>query len=138
MLKKLDVLNFPINLGSSESFVEEILALAKSKQSAYVCVAAVHQLIEAHQDASFAKISRGANIVTPDGMPITWALKLLYGISQERVPGMDLLPLLLKEAERRSVSVFFYGGTEAMLEKANAYVKQEFPALQVAGSYSPP
>jgi len=138
MLKKLDVLNFPINLGSSESFVDEILALARSKQSAYVCVAAVHQLIEAHQDASFAKISQGANIVTPDGMPITWALKILYGINQERVPGMDLLPLLLKEAERNSISVYFYGGTQEMLDKTNAYVKQQYPGLPIAGSYSPP
>ena len=138
MLKKQDVLNFPICLGSSDSFVEEILALARSKQSSYVCVAAVHQLIEAHEDASFAKISQGANIVTPDGMPITWALKLLYGISQKRIPGMDLLPSLLKEAEKKSVSVFFYGGTQLMLDKTNEYVRKHYPGLQIAGSYSPP
>jgi N-acetylglucosaminyldiphosphoundecaprenol N-acetyl-beta-D-mannosaminyltransferase len=138
MLKKQDVLNFPISLGSSDSFVDEILALARSKQSAYVCVAAVHQLIEAHQDASFAKISQGANIVTPDGMPITWALKILYGISQERIAGMDLLPALLKQAEKDSISVYFYGGTQSMLDKTNEYVSRHFPNLQIAGSYSPP
>src|SRR6478735_2408489 len=138
MLKKQDVLNFPISLGSSASFVDEILALARSKQSAYVCVAAVHQLIEAHQDASFAKISHAANIVTPDGMPITWALKILYGISQERIAGMDLLPMLLKEAEKNSISVYFYGGTESMLEKTNHFVSNHFPKLHIAGSYSPP
>lgn len=41
-----------------------------------------------------------ADIVTPDGMPLVWALRLLYGIKQERVAGMNLLPSLLEKAEQ--------------------------------------
>jgi N-acetylglucosaminyldiphosphoundecaprenol N-acetyl-beta-D-mannosaminyltransferase len=138
MLVKKDILNFPIHLGTHQQFVHEILQLAATRNSSYICVAAVHQLIEAHRDSSYSKISRGANLVTPDGMPVTWALRLLYHIKQERVAGMDLLPELLKEAQKTNISVFFYGGTEEMLTKTDQYVKQNFPGLCLAGTYSPP
>jgi N-acetylglucosaminyldiphosphoundecaprenol N-acetyl-beta-D-mannosaminyltransferase len=138
MLKKQELLGFPITLGSPSEIKDGILRLAVSGKSSYVCVAAVHQVIEAYRDHSFSRISHGANVVTPDGMPITWALRILYNIRQERVAGMDLLPALLSDAEARGISVYFYGGTEEMLKKTNDYVSREYPDLLVAGSYSPP
>jgi len=138
MLNKQEVLGFPIHLGAPRQFTDEILALAASRKSSYVCVAAVHQVIEAYRDSSFRTISHAANVVTPDGMPITWALRILYNINQHRVAGMDLLPALLKEASKKAVSVYFYGGTNEMLQKTNEHIAKSFPDLRVAGSYSPP
>ncbi|HSB93306.1 MAG TPA: WecB/TagA/CpsF family glycosyltransferase [Flavitalea sp.] len=138
MPKRQEVLGFPITLGTSNELIDAILSLAESGRSSYVCVAAVHQVIEAYRDSSFRKISHGADIVTPDGMPITWALRTLFGIRQERVAGMDLLPALLNDASKKGVSVFFYGGTEEMLQKTNLHVQSEYPDLVVKGSYSPP
>jgi N-acetylglucosaminyldiphosphoundecaprenol N-acetyl-beta-D-mannosaminyltransferase len=138
MLKKQEVLGFPISLGTSREINDEILTLARSGRSSYVCVAAVHQVIEAYRDRSFSKISHGAAVVTPDGMPISWALRILFGIRQERVAGMDLLPALLRDAAEKGISVYFYGGTDEMLQKTNQHVRAEYPELVVAGSYSPP
>jgi N-acetylglucosaminyldiphosphoundecaprenol N-acetyl-beta-D-mannosaminyltransferase len=137
-MKTQHIFNFPINLGTYRNFLDQIIQLAESKVSSYVCVVTVHQLIEAHRDSSFSTISRGADVVTPDGMPITWALKLLYKIKQERVAGMDLLPDLLKEAERKKISVFFYGGTQYMLNKTKSYLLENYPNIVLAGLYSPP
>jgi N-acetylglucosaminyldiphosphoundecaprenol N-acetyl-beta-D-mannosaminyltransferase len=137
-MNKQLIVNFPVHLGSYREFINEILQLAATKQSSYVCVAAVHQLIEAYRDKSYSHISRGANVVTPDGMPLTWALRLLYNIKQERVAGMDLLPDLLKEAESKNISIFFYGGSQEMLNKASNYIRQKYPKLVLSGSYSPP
>ncbi len=121
-----------------KQFVANLNQLAFANRSSYTCVSNVHMCIEAHQNKEFADIVNGADLVTPDGMPLVKALKLLYGIQQDRVAGMDLLPDLLKESEIRNIKVFFYGGTQTMLDHTEAYCRQHYPQLQIAGLISPP
>ncbi|GGH56552.1 N-acetylglucosaminyldiphosphoundecaprenol N-acetyl-beta-D-mannosaminyltransferase [Filimonas zeae] len=131
-------LSLKISLGPYSAFIDRIIELAEVRQSSYVCVANVHMLIEAKNDKSFRKALIAADVVTPDGMPLAKALKLLYGIDQDRVAGMDLLPDLLAKAEKEALSVFFYGGSQAMLDKAVKYTEERYPQLNLAGAYSPP
>lgn len=137
-MKRIELLSITVNAGDFNSFLSAISYFASSRISSYTCVANVHMLVEAQLDGSFADIVKGADIVTPDGIPLCWSLKLLYGISQERIAGMDLLPEVLKLAVNKRISVYFYGGTEETLRKSDQYLKQKFPDLVVAGMYSPP
>lgn len=118
--------------------IRKIAIAAARRNSEYVCIANVHSLIEASNDAAFAKVLNNAGIVTPDGMPITWAMRLLYGFKQERIPGMTVLPDSIQAASDAGLPVFFYGATEEILSKTDAFIKNYFPALNVAGMYSPP
>jgi N-acetylglucosaminyldiphosphoundecaprenol N-acetyl-beta-D-mannosaminyltransferase len=138
MLNRKTIFDFPIHIGTYKDFLREIIQLAASGTNSYVCVANVHVLIEAYRNPSYASISRNADLVAPDGMPLTWALRLLYNIRQERVAGMDLLPDLLKEAEIKEVPVFFYGGTEQMLSSTKIHIAKKYPGLTLSGLYSPP
>jgi N-acetylglucosaminyldiphosphoundecaprenol N-acetyl-beta-D-mannosaminyltransferase len=135
---KQKVISLMVSTGSFDTMSNDIMSLAISGQSANVCVANVHMLVEAYQDASFATVVNSANIITPDGMPLIWAMRLLHGIKNDRVAGMDLLPRLLTTAIEKNISVFFYGGSQKMLDATAAYIQKAFPALKVAGLYSPP
>src|ERR1700744_3920819 len=99
-----------ISVGPYRSFVDNILDLAVARESSYVCVANVHMLVEAQRSLEYRRMIREADIVTPDCMPLTKSLRLLNGVRQERVAGMDLLPDLLSRAEDEQLKVFFYGG----------------------------
>lgn len=132
------VVSLDISLASFDEFVQGIVYLARNRRSSYVCVANVHMTIEAYWSSSFATCVNNANFVTPDGMPVAKSLGLLYGIAQARVAGMDLLPQLLREAEKKSFGVFFYGGTEEMLHKTKEYVDSNYPELNKHHYYSPP
>ena len=135
--KKLIGIN--INLGSYSSFVDNIIDLATStRHSGYICIANVHMIMEAYKSAPFAEIVNNAELVTPDGMPLRWALRLLYGIHQERIAGMDLLSDLLFAVERKKIPVAFYGGAPEMLKKARLYFEKSHPHLILANIYSPP
>jgi N-acetylglucosaminyldiphosphoundecaprenol N-acetyl-beta-D-mannosaminyltransferase len=127
-----------INSGTYNTFLKIIAKHSKDKQSSYICVANVHMTIEAYWDKEFATSVNNADLVTPDGMPIVMALRLLYGLKQERVAGMDLLPDLLKEAEERNLSVFFYGGTQEMLDKTKKFIQEHYPSLEKHNYLSPP
>lgn len=137
-MEKVNLLSINVSTGRYREFVQKILDIAKAKVSDYVCVANVHMLIEARKDLQFGKIVSGANVITPDGKPLTWALRLLFGVAQDRVAGMDLLPDLLEKAQSENISVYFYGGEQGMLDKTCAYLTKKYPLLKVAGCYSPP
>jgi len=132
------IITISISLGSYAEFIEEILTLAKTKISSYVCVANVHMLIETYKNKDFQRVVNGADIVTPDGLPVAHGLKFLYKIKQERVAGMDILPDLLRCSEEQNLSVYFYGGTQEMLNRTEKFCKQRFPALKIVGMTSPP
>ena len=137
-MKTKQILTIKFNLGPYKSFIRDLMDLAVEKKSSFVCVANVHLLIEAYKTDSVATVVNNAVIVTPDGKPITWALRFLYGIEQDRVAGMDLLPDLLAEAEKQKIPVAFYGGTRDMLNKTEEYIRNRYANLPVAEFYSPP
>ncbi|PWU05172.1 MAG: glycosyltransferase [Bacteroidetes bacterium] len=138
-ISKSDVLiSFPLSRGGYYEIVDEIVDLTQSKNSSSICIANVHMAVTAFQDRKYASIIQRADVVTPDGMPLTWALRLLYGVRQERVAGMDLLPDLLYKAEVLQIPVYFYGGTESMLGLTRNYIESHYPGILIAGMYSPP
>lgn len=131
------LISIAIDMGPYKEFLDKLIKMT-GQGSSYTCVANVHMLVEAYKDASFARVVNNADMVTPDGMPLCFGLKLFHGIKQPRVAGMDLLPDLLQEASEKSVPVYFYGGTEEMLSRTREQVGINFPKLILAGTYSPP
>ena len=137
-MKKKNIFNSVVSIGTYRAFIEEIISYAHSKIPSYVCFANVHMVVEAYHDKSFQKLINEADLVAPDGKPLSVFLKLSEGINQDRVCGMDILPDLLKQAEASGKSVYFYGSTEDLLETIQQKAKAEFPALKIVGCYAPP
>jgi len=127
-----------VSTGPYREFANTIIEKAKAGESDYACVANVHMLVETYKNNAFAQVVNDASLITPDGKPLTWALRLVHNVSQDRVAGMDLLPDLLKLAQDQQLPVYFYGGSEEMLMQTGLYLKSKFPSLPIAGMYSPP
>jgi len=111
---------------------------AGERQSKYVCAASVNNIMEAHDSAAFSRVMNEADLVTPDGMPLVWGLKLLGHSEATRVYGPDLTPIILEQAAREGLAVGFFGGAPQVLERLVEVVTQRFPALKVAYAVSPP
>jgi len=137
-MEKKSVLNSLISTGTYQDFVNEIFSLVDHKIPSYVCIANVHMVIEGYKDPIFQKIMNNANIVTPDGKPLSVFLRLFENLKQDRVCGMDLLPDLFKQAAVLGKSIYLYGSTDALLLAIIEKAKKELPTLKIAGYYSPP
>jgi N-acetylglucosaminyldiphosphoundecaprenol N-acetyl-beta-D-mannosaminyltransferase len=137
-MERKRIMDFSVSTGTYSSFIDAILCLSKLRKSANVCVANVHMFIEAYWNRQFRNIINEADIVTPDGKPLTWGLHLLHKIKQDRVAGMDLLPDLLQAMTIHHLPVYFYGGSPELLEQTHKYLINNYPDLKVAGLYSPP
>jgi len=137
-MEKKRLLGTGISIGEYDKFTSDIIEFARKREGKYVCVANVHMIIEAYNDPEFSSIINNALIVTPDGQPLSLLLKILYGVKQPRVAGMDLLPDLLKLVEEEKIPVFFYGSASATLDKVKAKLKSQYPEVVLAGVISPP
>ncbi|MEM6845180.1 MAG: WecB/TagA/CpsF family glycosyltransferase [Bacteroidota bacterium] len=137
-LPKVDLLGCQVSYGSYPEVLRNIIDLAASGQSSYVCFANVHMLYEANHNEDFRQVVNQANLVCPDGRPLSVLMRLRYGIKQERTCGMDLFPDILRETARRGLSVFFYGSTEELLNQVCDKALETYPTLTIAGAYSPP
>ena len=137
-MKQINLLDIPVNLGTYDEFINNIIQSAKEKKQGYACAANVHTLVESQRNKHLSKGIWHANYIAPDGKPLTWALKLIYGIKQDRIAGMDLLPSLVKAAADNKVPIYFYGGAADALEHAQKYMREHFPDLIIKGAYSPP
>jgi N-acetylglucosaminyldiphosphoundecaprenol N-acetyl-beta-D-mannosaminyltransferase len=116
----------------------QILSWARQGLSKYVCVATVNNVMEAYDSESFRRVMNEADLVTPDGMPVVWALKVLGWRKATRVYGPDLTPKLLTEAAPAGIPVGFYGSSPEVLKRLVDNVKSRFPDLRVVYAFSPP
>jgi N-acetylglucosaminyldiphosphoundecaprenol N-acetyl-beta-D-mannosaminyltransferase len=118
--------------------VDRITSWARANSSRYVCVSTVHMVMEGFDDPSYREIVNGADLVTSDGMPLVWALRLLGARRAQRVYGPDLTPLVCERAAREGIPVGFYGSSPVVLEAMIANLQSAYPALEIAYRYSPP
>jgi N-acetylglucosaminyldiphosphoundecaprenol N-acetyl-beta-D-mannosaminyltransferase len=116
----------------------KICAWAAGGQSRYVCVATVNNVMESYDSADFQRAMNDADLVTPDGMPLVWGLRLLGHSNATRVYGPDLTPIVLEMASAEGLAIGLYGGAPQVLERLLKVLEQRFPALRIACALSPP
>jgi N-acetylglucosaminyldiphosphoundecaprenol N-acetyl-beta-D-mannosaminyltransferase len=132
------ILGMRVDYTTFELATEKIIQLALNESGGYVCIGTVHMVMESFDDPEFKKIVNYADIVTPDGMPLVWGLKLLGIKDAQRVYGPALTPYVCERASKLGIPVGFYGGTEEVLEKMIKNLRSKFPELNVAYAFSPP
>ena len=133
MIPQQPILKTPITCLPFEEQIMLILRWAKIRKSKMVCLANVHMLMEAYWNNRFAQTLFEADLVTPDGMPIVWMLRLLGVYQQNQVAGMDVFLNLCDLAQQTGIKVYFIGSSKDILEKIKRNLAREYPILQVAG-----
>jgi N-acetylglucosaminyldiphosphoundecaprenol N-acetyl-beta-D-mannosaminyltransferase len=124
-----------VNLASATTLIQKAI---EDDRKEYVCVRDAHGVVRCQQDRELRTIHNRAFLVTPDGMPLVWALKRAGHANSDRVYGPDLMLAVLDAGRSRGTRHFLYGATAKTLELLRARLLAKFPDLQIAGSYSPP
>jgi len=137
-LKKVDILGIQVTPISAEVVVHQIDQWVQSKQKHYICLCPNYSIMLSQNRPKFRQALNHATITTADGRAVAWACKY-YGYSNaKQVRGADLTRLVCRMSAQKGLSNFFYGGTEELLEKLVRNLHQQYPQLQVAGTYAPP
>jgi N-acetylglucosaminyldiphosphoundecaprenol N-acetyl-beta-D-mannosaminyltransferase len=132
------VIGLPVTVGRAGEVVEEILRLAAQGGPGTVCVANVHMLVTARQDPALRAVLERATLVVADGRPLSFLLRRGGAPQAEQLRGPDMTLRLCREAARRHLPVYFYGGDEALAAALRASLLERVPALIVAGIEAAP
>lgn len=115
-----------------------VIRWAREKRPSMVCLGNVHMVMTAYDDPDFAKVLESADLVTHDGMPLVWALRLLGYSGVERVYGPHLMTFVCQAAAKRSIPIGLYGGTPEVLADLSIALEKRYPGIQIPYRASPP
>lgn len=107
-------------------------------ESRYICAANVHMVMEAFDNTAFQAVVNNADLVTPDGMPLVWGLRLLGYKEASRVCGPFLTLHVCKAAACHGLPVALYGGTDESLTIFSDFLRERFPGIHITCAIAPP
>ena len=134
----VDVLGTRVDATTLSDAADLVARWALNGESRSVAVATVNNVMEGYDHPDYRSAMRRSDLVTPDGMPLVWALRWLSAPVAERVAGADLTPVILRKAVTSGIPVAFYGGAPEVLERLTSRAEAAFPGLRVAFAWSPP
>lgn len=134
----ITVLGIRLDATSYYHATKEIVDWLSHENGRYICFANVHMLMEAYDVPEFAALVNSADLVTPDGMPLVWMMRLKGQRAQPRVYGPTLMLHVLEAAAREGLPIGFYGSSPLVLQSLSERMSQRFPGLKIAYSFSPP
>jgi len=94
--------------------------------------------MEAFDSPAFQRVVNGADLVTPDGRPLVWALRSLGVGDATQVRGTDLTTHVVERAAREGIPIGLYGGTPDLLEMFVRILKRRYPGERVVCRIAPP
>jgi len=89
--ERVNVLGVGVSIIDMAQTLDTIEGWIAYRQLSYVCLTGVHGVMESQRDESLRQIHNAAGLVTPDGIPLVWLIRL-WGFDQvELVYGPDLI-----------------------------------------------
>jgi len=137
-LNNSNILGMRVDATNYNKATNQVIQWAKNNDSSYVCIANVHMTMEAYNNPKFKKLVNGADMVTPDGMPLVWTLRRLGMKIDDRVYGPTLMLHICEAAEKHGIPIGLYGGSSETIEALKKNLKNKYAKIKIVYSYSPP
>lgn len=135
---RVRVFGMPLSIVTEPQVVDHIVRSALIKHGGWVITPNLDHLRLFRKNPALRPMFEAAELVTADGMPLVWASRLQRTPLPQRVSGSALIHSLTDAAAREGLSVFFLGGNPSAAERTAEQLRQNNPALTVAGTSCPP
>jgi len=133
------VISMDVGLTHLGAALKSVETLANANSGAYVCVSNVHMCMEVFDSTEFKSIVNNADLVIPDGRPLSWAQKLLGHSHAQQVRGQDIMNAICEQSGTKNLNIGLYGGSaDELLKQVVAKLCLSYPDIQITFSYSPP
>ncbi|ACO33415.1 MULTISPECIES: WecB/TagA/CpsF family glycosyltransferase [Acidobacterium] len=133
----VSILGVPFHNVSQHEALEWVETAIASGDSHQVATANVDFLSHAQKDPCVKRILRECSLVLADGMPIVWASRLMGKPLQQRVTGVDLVPLLAQASAERGYGIYLLGADAGVMARAVAELRRQYPNINLVGCDSP-
>lgn len=139
--ERINVLGVGISAINMDQALDQFDRWIARKEQSYVCVTAVHGVMECQSDPALREVYNRSGMTTPDGMPLVWLGRIQGRRNMGRVYGPDLLLALCDHSIARGYRHFLLGRspTPGVADALHEKLASRFPGLQVVGTaHAPP
>lgn len=132
------VYGIPVNVSNMEQALQEVETLIQRRKHHYVCFIDGNLFLRFSQEKDVHDAIAGASLIYPDGIAV--AKELQWNLKQpvSRVSGPSFMLRACEYGIERKWRHFFLGGADGVVQKLTAKLKEKYPEMIVAGSYTPP
>jgi N-acetylglucosaminyldiphosphoundecaprenol N-acetyl-beta-D-mannosaminyltransferase len=138
MQKNTSILNVSITNTNYSNVIKRIIKIIKLKQKKYICIAAVHLVMECQNNQKLLKGVNNSSLITLDGVPLVWISKLYGAKNIERVYGPDLMLKTCQLAEEKNYNIFLLGGKTGQSQILRTNLQKKYPKLKIVGNIDTP
>lgn len=124
-----------VTLGQAVDLIDQFVTKRKARQ---ICLSNAYTIAMCQADEELRAVANRSALNLADGMSIVWGSRWQGSKIPQRVAGPDLTAAVCARAEEKGYRVYLLGSTEKNLENLISVMRRRWPALQIAGSYSPP
>ncbi len=128
---KIDSLDYP----SALLVIKDSIA---KKKKGYICVSAVHLIMECQDKPHILSGVNKSLLTTPDGMPLVWLSKFAGKKQTQRVYGPSLMIKACEMAAENNYSIFLLGGRKGQSAQLKKKLIKKFPQLKIVGNIDTP
>ena len=121
--------NFPV-----EESVQKAMQSLKEGKKFFIVTPNPEIVNVAIKDEKYKNVLNSADVVTPDGIGIVYASKMLGGSVKKRAPGFDIVKGILKELSDIGGSVYLFGGKPGVADMAAEKVANDYKGIKIAGT----
>ncbi len=125
----------PYTLDGTVAKIDELIQRGKP---GFFVTANLHYAMLTEQIRELRAVNERASFILADGMPLVWASRLQKTPLPERVAGADLIWRICELAAQRDYRIFLLGARQGVADKAADRLRERFPGLTIAGTFSPP
>jgi exopolysaccharide biosynthesis WecB/TagA/CpsF family protein len=132
---KRNILGVLVDAVDYEAAVDRIVRAAQSSRPYAVTALAVHGVMTGVESVEHRHRLNKFDLITPDGMPVRWAINLLYRDKlPDRVYGPNLTRYVCDACESLGLPIYFYGSTQKVIDELKVNALKRWPGLKIAGA----
>lgn len=137
-IRRREIIGTAVSITDYEELLTAIDDAVERRTPMTICCAPASTLIFARRNPQLRSALAAADVVTPDGMGVVHAARLLGEQLPGRVYGPDLMEMQCARAEKHGHRIWLHGGHDQdALSDLRENLRNRFPDLIVAGSECP-
>lgn len=90
-------------------------------------------LLHAYKNPEYAKVLNEGSLITPDGIGVVYASRILGHPIPERVGGFDLANSLLDAVAKNEKTLYLFGGKPGVAERAAEKITTLYKGIKIVG-----
>jgi N-acetylglucosaminyldiphosphoundecaprenol N-acetyl-beta-D-mannosaminyltransferase len=136
--QKANVLGLNISILTPAILLQTVTRAVEERSRLRVAFCSVDTVVQSRRNRPLADAVNAFEVASPDGMPLVWFSRRTGHKEIERADGPNSMAVICEQGVSLGFRHYFYGSTDEILEALERNLKERYPGINIAGSFSPP